>query len=230
MFIQVKSWTRNHLRKSKIKTKQQRLIPYFFVTHEFNCLFLFGESAYVNYAPLCLRKIRVKNIFQHKHKHFDRMQTWEYSPPTTTTNPHLSAPPLAHWRKLNICLLSPSLLQNLASLSNFSFFFSVFFFSWSGLGFPCRSRIQFTAFFLAQFFSVFSYRRLGDSSAGTEGPVQTATRQDSAVLRPNRWECSLDPCADLPGRLIEVHHTWEHQRLASIEIISWPRELLAFEL
>lgn len=125
--------------------KQQRLLPYFFVTREFNCLFLFGESAYVNYAPLCLRKIRVKNIFQHKHKHFDRMQTWEVYRPT---NPHLSALPLAHRRKLNICLFSPLLLQNLASLSNFSFFF--FFFFWSGLGFPRHSRIQFTAcvFFL----------------------------------------------------------------------------------
>lgn len=63
------------VQRSKIKTKQQRLLPYFFVTHEFNCLFLFGESAYVNYALLCWREIRVKNIFQHKHKHFDRMQT-----------------------------------------------------------------------------------------------------------------------------------------------------------
>lgn len=125
--------------------KQQRLLPYFFVTREFNCLFLFGESAYVNYAPLCLRKIRVKNIFQHKHKHFDRMQTWEVYRPT---NPHLSALPLAHRRKLNICLFSPLLLQNLASLSNFSFFF--FFFFWSGLGFPRHSRIQFT---LCVFFS-----------------------------------------------------------------------------
>lgn len=71
--------------ESKIKTKQQRLLPYFFVTHEFNCLFLFGESAYVNYALLCWRKIRVKNIFQHKHKHFDRMQTWEVFPPHKST-------------------------------------------------------------------------------------------------------------------------------------------------
>lgn len=210
--------------------KQQRLLPYFFVTREFNCLFLFGESAYVNYAPLCLRKIRVKNIFQHKHKHFDRMQTWEVYRPT---NPHLSALPLAHRRKLNICLFSPLLLQNLASLSNFSFFF--FFFFWSGLGFPRHSRIQFTAcvFFCFFFFyraESFSCRRLWDSSHGTEGLAETAAERASVIFRPDRWDCSLDPCAKLPGCLIEVHHTWEHQRLASIEIISWPRELLAFEL
>lgn len=84
--------------------------------------------------PSVWEKIRVKNIFQHKHKHFDRMQTWEVYRPT---NPHLSALPLAHWRKLNICLFSPSLLQNLASLSNFSFFFFFFFFPgqvWDSLG------------------------------------------------------------------------------------------------
>lgn len=180
--------------------------------------------------PSVWEKIRVKNIFQHKHKHFDRMQTWEVYRPA---NPHLSALPLAHWRKLNICLFSPSLLQNLASLSNFSFFFFFFFFfSWSGLGFPRHSRIQFTAVFFFSFFGAqsFSCRRLWDRSSGTEGPVETATGWASVIFRPDRWDCGLDPCAKLPGRLIEVHHTWEHQRLASIEIISWPRELLAFEL
>ena len=61
---------------------------------------------------------------------------------------------------------------------------------------------------------------------GLKAPVQTTGPKP----RPDGWGRSLDPCAELPGCLIEVHHTWEHQRLASIEIISWPRELLAFEL
>lgn len=146
------------------------------------------------------------------------------------TNPHLSAPPLAHWRKLNICLFSPSLPKNLASLSNFSFFFFFFFPGqvWDSLATAEFNLLLFFFFFLgAQFVS---NRRLWDSSAGTEGSVQTATGRASVIFRPDRWDCSLDPCAELPGRLIEVHHTWEHQRLASIEIISWPRELLAFEL
>lgn len=191
------------------------------MTREFNCLFLFGESAYVNYAPLCLRKIRVKNIFQHKHKHFDRMQTWEVYRPT---NPHLSALPLEHWRKLNICLFSPSLLQNLASLSNFSFFF--FFFSpgqvWDSLATAEFNLLQ--GFFLEA--SPSHAEDFGIAAAG----LRAAAGRASVILRPDRWVYSLDPCAKLPGRLIEVHHTWELQRLASIEIISWPRELLAFEL
>lgn len=93
------------------------------MTHEFNCLFLFGEPAYVNYALLCLRKNKSQKYFSAQTQTLWQNANTRSPPPTTTTaNPHLSAPLLAHWRKLNICLFSPSLPQNLASLSNFSFF------------------------------------------------------------------------------------------------------------
>ena len=166
------------VQKSKIKTKQQRLLPYFFVTHEFNCLFLFGESAYVNYALLRWREIRVKNIFQHKHKHFDRMQTWEVPPHLHHHQHHhqhrrrKSTPlsPAAHTLKeikhLSFLSLAPAKTWHLwvIFLSSSSLFF--LFFSWSGLGFPCRSRIQFTALFF--FFSVGALVRLVRETFGIE--------------------------------------------------------------
>lgn len=152
--------------KSKIKTVQQRLLPYFFANGGFNCLFLFGESAYVNYTSLCLRKIRVKNIFS------TSTNTLTECKHEKTTAPHIhtsTALPLAHWRKLKH--LSPPhpppprSCKNLASLSNFSFF-SFFFWSWSDLGFPRHSRIQFSFFFpLLLFFGAqnFLCRALWDS-------------------------------------------------------------------
>lgn len=140
--------------ESKIKTKQQRLLPYFCVTHGFNCLFLLRVSAYVNYTLCCFRRIRVKKYFsvqaqtppQHTHTHI---------------YPHLLAPSLTHWRKLNICLFSSSLLQNLASFSNFSFF--LFFLVRSGIPLLQLNSIYCTFIFFwggggAQFVS---YRRLG---------------------------------------------------------------------
>lgn len=132
------------------------------MTHEFNCLFLFGEPAYVNYALLCLRKNKSQKYFSAQTQTL--WQNANMRSPHHHHHHHKSTPlSPAHWRKLNICLFSPSLLQNLASFSNFSFFF-FFFFSWSGLGFPRYRQIQFTALFFfegAQFFSAFLYMKPG---------------------------------------------------------------------
>lgn len=177
--------TRDRL-ESRIKTQQQRLLPYFLWLMSLIVCFCLESLLMLITLSSVWEKIRVKNIFQHKHKHFDRMQTWEAPP--TTTNPHLSAPPLAHWRKLNICLFSPSLLQNLASLSNFSFFFSFFFLVRSGIPSPQANSIYSTFFFF--FLREPSSSQpsctwnLGDGSTGTENPVQSATGQASIVFRP----------------------------------------------
>lgn len=116
------------------------------------------------------KKKRVKNIFLHKHKHFDRMQTRGVYRPT---NPHLSAPPLSHRRKLNICLFSPSLLQNLASLSNFSFFFffSFFFLVRSGIPSTQPNSIYSSFFFFFSSFGACSFSLWGVFGTAAAGPT-----------------------------------------------------------
>lgn len=167
----------------KDKDRRTKIASILFVTHEFNCLFWFEESAYVNYARLCLRKIRVKNIFSPNTNTLTERKH-EKSPPSEI---HTSQP---HRRKLNICLFSPSLLKNLASLSNFSLYFFCFFFLgqvWDSLR---RSRIQFTAVFFHCFEPSWCLE--------TEGRIQTAAEAAYGVSGPDGGSCSLDPCAELP--------------------------------
>lgn len=148
---------------------------------------------------------------------------------------HKSTPlsPTAHTLKemKHLSFLSLSLQQNLASLSNFSFFF-VFFFPLVRSGIPSPQANSIYCFFFPLF--VQGAQNLLSLVCEAWGMAALGLRARSKPLqdeiRSPTDECSLDPCAELLGRLIEAHHTWEHQRLASIEIISWPRELLAFEL
>ena len=96
---------------------------------------------------------QTQTLWQNANMRSTPTTTTSTSTSTTAADPHLSASPL--WRKLNICLFSPSLLQNLASLSNFSFFFfSLFFFFLvrSGIPLPQPNSIYCTFFFFFSFF------------------------------------------------------------------------------
>lgn len=143
--------------ESQIKTKQQWLLPYFFVTHEFNCLF--GESAYVKYALPCLREIRVENSFQHKHKHFDRMKTWEVFSPRS----HKSTPLCPAARTLKEIKHLSFLSFTTAKLGIFERFFILFFLVRSGIPLPQPSSIY-------GIFQLVSCWRLGDGSVEYEAP------------------------------------------------------------
>lgn len=108
--------------------------------------------------------------------------------------PHTPAT-LSLRRKLNICLFSTSKLG-----CAFHFF--------SGQVWDSLATAEFN---LRTFF-----KSCGDLGieALFDGPRKPPQDHPRCSIDETR---SRDPCAELPGRMIEAHHTWEHQRLASIE-------------